>query len=110
MKFVSPATNAIPVLAVDDHAMFREAGWHCYTTPPSPSMAEVEIRKMRMVGKTASTHAECRTPGCVANRMRGSGLPSGGHPFSQICQAAMPNIRSMKRFWPTTSPFANQRI
>jgi hypothetical protein len=48
--------------------------------------------------------------GCVANRMRGSGLPSGGHPFSQICQAAMPNIRSMKRFWPTTSPFGNQRI
>ena len=56
MKFVSPATNAIPVLAVDDHAMFREAGWHCYTTPPSPSMAEVEIRKMRMVTYPGSPH------------------------------------------------------
>jgi hypothetical protein len=48
--------------------------------------------------------------GCVENKMRGSGLPSGGHPFSRICQAAMPNIRSMKRFWPTTWPFGNQRI
>ena len=48
--------------------------------------------------------------GCVANRMRSALIAHRRDLYRYIFQAAMPNIRSMKRFCPRTSPFANQRI